>query len=173
MAVALGHSPESEAAPNLHKISPLLSGAVGLLFTSRSPDSVLSYFNSFRPLDFARAGSVSTRDFTIPNGLVYSRAGEIPVEDDEPLSHTIEPELRKLGVPSRLVKGKVSLELTDGQEGHVVCREGETLDSRQTTLLKLFGVASSEFRIGLKAHWTRSSGEVKILEDQGGMEVDQ
>lgn len=174
MAVALGHTPESEAAVNLHKLSPFLSGAVGLLFTSRAPDSVISYFDSFRPLDFARAGSVSTRDFMIPNGLVYSRAGEIPASDDEPISHTIEPELRKLGVPTRLVKGKVMLELTDGEEGYHVCREGETLDSRQTTLLKLFGVVSSEFRVDLKGLWTRSTGEVKILEqDQGGMEVDQ
>ncbi|KAG2417722.1 hypothetical protein HFD88_008941 [Aspergillus terreus] len=172
MAVALGHNPESEAAPNLHKLSPLLSGAVGLLFTSRDPESVLSYFDTFRPLDFARAGTVSTRSFTIPNGLVYSRAGEIPTADDEPISHTIEPELRKLGVPTRLVKGKVMLELTDDQEGYPVCREGEVLDSRQTTLLKMFGVASAEFRVDLKAYWTRDTGDVKFLESQGGMEVD-
>lgn len=170
MAVALGHNPESEAAPNLHQLSPFLSGSVGLLFTSRDPDSVISYFDSFRPLDFARAGSVSTRDFSIPNGLVYSRAGEVP--GDEPLSHTMEPELRRLGVPSRLVKGKVMLELVDGEEGYNVCREGQTLDSRQTTLLKLFGIASSEFRISLKAFWTRNKGEVKVLGDQAGMEVD-
>lgn len=173
MAVALGQNPESEAAPNLHKLSPYLTGAVGLLFTSRAPDSVIDYFKNFRPMDFARAGTVSTRDFLIPNGLVYSRAGEIPASDDEPLSHTIEPELRKLGVPTRLVKGKVMLELTDDQEGYQVCRQGQTLDSRQTTLLKMFGVASAEFHVALQAYWTRSSGEVKILADgRGGMEVD-
>lgn len=170
MAVALGQSPESEAGTNLHRVAPCLTGAVGLLFTSRSPDAVVAYFDSFRPADFARAGTVATRGFTIPNGLVYSRAGEIPASEDEPVSHTIEPELRKLGVPTRLVKGKVMLEMT---EGYVVCQEGETLDSRQTTLLKMFGVAISEFHVGLKAQWTRSSGEVKILEKgQGEMEVD-
>lgn len=174
MAVALGHNPESEAAPNLHKLSPFLAGAVGLLFTSRTPESVIGYFDSFRPLDFARAGTVSTRDFTIPNGVVCSRGGEIPEADDEPMSHTIEPELRKLGVPTRLVKGKITLEMTDGGNGYQVCKAGQTLDSKQTTLLKLFGVASSEFRVGLKAYWTRSTAEVKVLEkDQGGMEVDQ
>ncbi|KAE8356712.1 ribosomal protein L10-domain-containing protein [Aspergillus coremiiformis] len=174
MAVALGQNPESEAATNLHKLSPCLTGAVGLLFTSRDPESVTSYFDSFRPLDFARAGTVSTRSFSIPNGLVYSRAGEIPASEDEPVSHTIEPELRKLGIPTRLVKGKVMLELTDGQEGFPVCREGEVLDSRQTTLLKMFGIAIAEFHVALKAHWTQSTGEVKILEkQQGGMEVDE
>ncbi|KAA8652707.1 hypothetical protein EYZ11_008301 [Aspergillus tanneri] len=173
MAVALGQNPESEAATNLHRLSSYLTGAVGLLFTSRDPQSVIEYFENFRPLDFARAGTVSTRSFTIPAGLVYSRGGDIPASEDEPVSHTIEPELRKLGVPTRLVKGKVMLELTEGQEGYPVCREGETLDSRQTTLLKMFGVVSSEFHVALKAYWTRESSEVKILEKrQGEMEVD-
>ena len=110
MGVALGQSPESEAASNLHLLTPYLTGAVGLLFTSRDPESVISYFENFRPADFARAGTEATRTFTIPNGLVYSRAGEIPTTDDEPISHTIEPELRRLGVPTRLVKGKVMLD---------------------------------------------------------------
>jgi mRNA turnover protein 4 len=173
MAVALGHNPETEAAENLHLLAPYLTGAVGLLFTSRDPTSVTDYFDSFRPLDFARAGSEATRSFSIPAGLVYSRAGEIPTSQDEPISHTIEPELRKLGVPTRLVKGKVMLELTDGQEGYPVCKEGDVLDSKQTTLLKMFGVVTSEFHIGLKAHWTRETGKVVILEkNESGMDVE-
>ncbi|KAJ5152188.1 hypothetical protein N7492_010483 [Penicillium capsulatum] len=171
MAKALGSNPETEAAPNLHILTPYLTGAVGLLFTSRAAESVLNYFENFRPMDFARAGTEATRSFSIPNGLVYSRAGEIPTANDEPISHTIEPALRKLGVPTRLVKGKVMLELTDDQEGYPVCRKGEVLDSRQTTLMKMFGVTSSEFKVDLKAHWTRSTGEAKIL-DQGSMDVD-
>lgn len=171
MAVALGTNPETEAAPNVHLLTPYLAGAVGLLFTSRTAESVTNYFENFRPMDFARAGTTATRSFSIPNGLVHQRAGEIPASEDQPISHTIEPALRKLGVPTRLVKGKVMLELTDDQEGYQVCREGETLDSRQTTLMKMFGVTSSEFKVDLKAYWSRSTGEVKILE-QGGMEVD-
>ncbi|KAJ5432917.1 Ribosome assembly factor mrt4 [Penicillium daleae] len=171
MAVALGTTPENEAAENLHRLSTYLTGAVGLLFTSRPADSVIEYFENFRPSDFARAGTVATRSFTLPNGLVTARGGEIPADQDEPVSHTIEPALRKLGVPTRLVKGKVMLELTEGQEGFPICREGETLDSRQTTILKMFGVTSSEFKVDLKAQWTRESGEIKILE-QGGMDTD-
>lgn len=172
MAVALGNSPETEFAQNLHQLHPFLTGAVGLLFTSRDPDSVIAHFDAYRPLDFARAGTVSPRDFIIPNGVVYSRAGEIPESEDEPISHTVEPTLRKLGVPTRLVKGKVMLEMTDGP-GYQVCKAGEVLDSRQTTLLKMFGVATAEFRVALKAYWTRSTGEVKVLEKKDGeMDVD-
>ena len=32
-----------------------------------------------------------------------------------------------------------------------VCREGQVLDSRQTRLLKLFGVATAEFKVQLVA----------------------
>lgn len=172
MAKALGQNAESEAAPNVHKLTPYLAGAVGLLFTSRTPEAVIEYFENFRPQDFARAGTEATRSFTIPNGLVTSRAGEIPADQDEPISHTIEPALRKLGVPTRLVKGKVTLELTEGQDGYPVCKKGEVLDSRQTTLMKMFGVLSAEFKVELKAYWTRSTEEVKILATDDGMEVD-
>ncbi|KAJ5367571.1 hypothetical protein N7541_001512 [Penicillium brevicompactum] len=172
MAKALGQTSESEAAPNVHKLTPLLTGAVGLLFTSRTPESVVEYFETFRPQDFARAGTEATRSFSLPNGLVTARGGEVPADQDEPISHTIEPALRKLGVPTRLVKGKVMLDLTEGQESYPVCKKGETLDSRQTTLMKMFGVLSSEFKVELKAYWTRSTEEIKILESEGGMEVD-
>lgn len=69
------------------------------------------------------------------------------------MAHSVEPALRKLGVPSRLVKGRVEL---DGE--FVVCREGEVLGSGQTTLLKMFGVAMAEFRVGVEAVWERETG---------------
>ncbi|PGH27667.1 hypothetical protein AJ80_00682 [Polytolypa hystricis UAMH7299] len=170
MAVALGTSAETAFAPNLERLHPYLSGAVGLLFTSRTPQSVLEYFDSFHPMDFARAGNVTPRSFTIPSGIVYAHAGEIASSQDEPLSHTIEPALRKLGVPSRLVKGRVSLDM---EGGYQVCKAGETLDSRQATLLKMFGVAVAAFKVDMKVHWSRESGEIEILEkSEERMEVD-
>ncbi|EGE04352.1 mRNA turnover protein 4 [Trichophyton equinum CBS 127.97] len=170
MAIALGTTPETAYAPNLNRLSPYLTGAVGLLFTSRDPQSVLDFFESFHPIDFARAGNITPRSFTIPSGVVYSRAGEIPAEDDEPLSHTIEPTLRKLNVPTRLVKGKVMLEMEG--DGYRVCKAGEELDSRQSTLLKMFGVAVAEFKVEMKARWEKESGEVVVLEKKETMEVD-
>lgn len=92
-----------------------------------------------------------------------------------PLAHSIEPGLRKLGVPTRLVKGRVEL---DGD--FVVCREGEVLGSGQTTLLKMFGVTMAEFRVGVEAYWERDTGKVVVLGEDGvekvgneGMEVDE
>ncbi|WEW61110.1 mRNA turnover and ribosome assembly protein [Emydomyces testavorans] len=169
MAVALGTTPETACARNLDKLSPLLTGAVGLLFTSRHPPSVLEYFSSFHPLDYARAGTVSPRAFTIPAGIVYAHAGEVPAEHDEPLSHTVEPALRKLGLPTRLVQGRVVLEM---EGGYRVCEAGETLDSRQTALLKMFGVMVAEFKVEMRARWSRETGEVELLRKDENMQVD-
>ena len=158
MAVALGLTPESEAYPQTSLLTPHLHGCVGLLFSPRPPSAILSYFSTFVPLDFARAGSVASRTFALPPGVLYSRGGEIPQDEDVPLAHSVEPNLRKLGLPTRLVKGKVEL---DGE--FVVCKEGDVLGSGQTTLLKMFGIAMAEFRVGVEAYWERDTGEVTVV----------
>ncbi|MCJ1384423.1 mRNA turnover 4 [Xylographa soralifera] len=169
MAAALGRSATDEPAPNTSLLTPHLSGTVGLLFSPRAPAAVKAYFADFHPLDYARAGTVAARTFVLPGGVVYSRGGEIAVEEDVPLAHSIEPTLRKWGVPTRLVKGRVELE---GE--YVVCQEGEVLGSGQTTLLKMFGVATAEFGVELKAYWVKEKAEVVVLaegEAGGGAEV--
>lgn len=88
-------------------------------------------------------------------------------EEDVPLAHSVEPGLRKLGLPTRLVKGKVELH---GE--FVVCREGEVLGSGQTTLLKMFGVAMAEFRVGIEAYWERETGEVTVVGEGVGRKLD-
>ncbi len=137
---------------------------MGLLFTNRTPEAIISYFENLAPVDFARAGAVAPRSFTVPTGVVYSTGGEVPAEHDVPVTHTLEPELRKLGMPTRMVKGKVVLGDEKGEgEPYQVCKEGEVLDSRQTRLLKLFSVCLSEFRVEMLAYWTSASGEVTEL----------
>ncbi len=75
-------------------------------------------------------------------------------------------------MPVRMVKGKVVLgadgsgEADDVKGGYTVCKEGETLDSRQTRLLKLFSVCMSEFRVQLLAYWSAETGEVTQLEER-------
>lgn len=153
MSRALGSDPSSAVAENIHLLSPHISGSVALLFTNRTPTEIKEYFSTFTPVDFARAGAVANRTFVIPPGVVYATGGAVPAEHDVPLGHTIEPELRRLGVPTRMVRGKVVLGDVDGQtgEGYTVCKEGETLDSRQTRLLKLFDQCLSEFKVRVLA----------------------
>jgi mRNA turnover protein 4 len=149
---------------------------VGLLFTDRDPASISDYFSALSPVDFARAGAAAPRTFTIPPGVVYSTGGAVAPEDDVPVQHSLEPELRRLGMPTRMVSGKVVLgadatgEVAEGAQGYTICREGDVLDSRQTRLLKLFDVCMSEFRVRLVAYWTSSTGLVTELDTGDGME---
>ncbi len=90
--------------------------------------------------------------------MLYTRGGEIPTTEDVPLAHGLEPSLRKLGVPTRLEKGRVMLD-----EDFQVCKESEVLGSGQTTLLKMFGVAMAEFGVEVKAWWVKETGLVEAV----------
>ncbi|KAF4459213.1 MRT4-mRNA turnover 4 [Fusarium albosuccineum] len=161
MVKALGQTPEEAIAPGIEDLTRYLTGTVGLLLTNRPVEEILGYFDNLAPVDFARAGVTATRDFSIPAGIVYATAGEVPAEHDVPLEHSIEPELRRLNVPTRMVKGRVVLGDASGEgEDYVVCKEGDVLDSRQTRLLKLFGVCLSEFKVKVLAYWNSASSEV-------------
>lgn len=149
MAKALGLTREDEAREGLSKLSKYVRGSVGLLMTNEPPESVQSYFEEYSQNDFPRAGQVATIDFSIPAGIIYSRGGQIAAEDDLPLPHSLESTLRvQLGVPTTLKNGKITIE-----NDFAVCREGNVLDAKQTRLLKLFGIACSEFKVSLVAYW--------------------
>ncbi|KAI1763085.1 mRNA turnover protein 4 [Hypoxylon sp. FL1150] len=180
MARALGHGPEDSYADNIYKLTPYLKGTVGLIFTNRAPEQLLPFLENLASdkVDFARAGAKATRDFVVPYGTVHATGGEVPAEHDVPIGHTLEPELRRLGVPVRMVKGRVVLEEGpkggDVGEGYVVCKEGDVLDSRQTRLLKLFSVCLSEFKIKVVAYWSAATSEVTPVnpEAMDGVEGD-
>ncbi|RAL68646.1 hypothetical protein DID88_007356 [Monilinia fructigena] len=142
MAKALGSDPSSEYQPNTSLLSPHLVGNVGLLFTNREPSSIITFFQDLSKTDFARAGTEASRNFTIPAGIVYSMGGEIAAENDVPMAHR-----------------KITLE-----NPYCVCNEGEVLDSRQTRLLKLFGVATADFTVQLVAYWSAANQEVTEIE---------
>ncbi|OAL37066.1 hypothetical protein AYO20_03543 [Fonsecaea nubica] len=173
LMVGLGQTEETECVPGVRALAPYVKGEVGLLFTDQEPEKIEEYFADWLNQDFARSGNVATRDVRIPPGEIHTQYGVEGGEDD-PLPVQIEPTLRKLGIPTRLVKGKVVLEehpdgSMDEEEGYLVCKEGDTLDSRQTSILKILGVRMSEFRIGLRAVFDKSTSTVREL---GAMEVD-
>ncbi|KAK7428545.1 mRNA turnover and ribosome assembly protein [Neonectria magnoliae] len=174
MAKALGQTPAEAIAPGIEALTRHITGDVGLIMTNRPVDFILSYFDNLSPVDFARAGVPASRTFSIPTGIVYATAGEVAIENDVPLEHSIEPELRRLGVPVRMVKGRVVLGDEEGQgEEYVVCKEGDILDSRQTRLLKLFGMCMSEFKVKLEAYWSAATSEVIEVNTDAMVGVDE
>ena len=174
LMVGLGQTAETEVAPGVKALAPYVKGEVGLLFTDRGPSEVEAYFADWLNQDFARSGSTATQEIRIPPGEIYTQYGVVGGADD-PLPVQIEPTLRKLGIPTRLVKGKVTLEerpeeSMDDDEGYLVCKEGDTLDSRQTSILKILGVRMSEFKIRLRAVFDKANSTVRQI---GAMEVDE
>ena len=128
------------------------------MFTDSPPSEVIAWFDDFHPPDFARSGNVSPKIYTIPSGPILQHHSDPP----EPFPHNEEPQLRKLGLHTKMVRGVPTLD-----QPHVVCKEGKVLTSEQAQLLKLIGVKLVEFRVGLRAYWESASGEVTQLEGEG------
>lgn len=65
--------------------------------TNRDVPDVLQWFKDFSEPEYARSGFVATKDVILPKG---------PLED---FSHSIEPHLRQLGLPTSLERGVIHL----------------------------------------------------------------
>ncbi|XP_026098325.1 mRNA turnover protein 4 homolog [Carassius auratus] len=154
MMIALGKGPTDEYKDNLHKVSRFLRGEVGVLFTNKTKDEVQEYFSSFKEVDYARAGNVASMAVTLDEG---------PLEQ---FPHSMEPQLRQLGLPTALKKGVVTL-IKDFE----VCKEGDTLTPEQARILKLFGTEMAEFKISVKCMWNSESGDFEKLTDDDSDET--
>lgn len=137
IAVALGKSPESEIRDGLSGISRALLGREGgLLFTNRPRAEVEAFFKSYEHLDYARAGFVATETHRLPAGPLHQFA------------HSLEPYLRKLGMPTTLDCGVVTL-----QRDFNVCEAGQKLTPEQAKLLQLLKIQMAAFKLHLRAAW--------------------
>ena len=134
-----------------------LEGQVGLLFTDTEPKETIEWFDDFQQADFARAGNIASRDVVLPEGPVMRVYSDPP----EPFPHNEEPQLRKLGLNTSMVKGVPTLSMP-----HKLCTKGKPLSSEQAQLLKLIGERMVVFRVRLKARWDASTGEIVEMEGQ-------
>ncbi|XP_062578020.1 mRNA turnover protein 4 homolog, partial [Saccostrea cucullata] len=94
MSLALGRTKEDEYKDNLHKLSSQLRGQTGLLFTNKSKKEVLRFFDEYRVPDYARSGNPCQQTVMLDEG---------PIPE---FSHSMEPQLRQLGLPTCLQKGQ-------------------------------------------------------------------
>jgi len=142
-ALALGRIPEEEYKTNLHYLAQRLTGQCGLLFTNKSMEETISYFESYREADYARSGNIATTSVELEAG---------PLEE---FSHAIEPQLRQLGMPTCLQKGVVTL-LTPFK----VCDGGSTLSPEQAKILKLLAMPTVNFQINIQCGWSKATEQV-------------
>ncbi|KAF8817028.1 hypothetical protein BYT27DRAFT_7075413, partial [Phlegmacium glaucopus] len=161
MAKALGTTPEEEHRLGLSKLATQIKGQVGLLFTDTEPQEVIDWFADFQQPDYARAGNIASRTVTLPVGPVLRHHSDPP----EPFPHNEEPQLRKLGLTTSLVKGVPTLTAP-----HELCQKGRSLTGEQAQLLKLTGLKMVTFRVGLLSRWDALSGDVVQIEERSIME---
>jgi mRNA turnover protein 4 len=140
LKVALGNSDAEEYKTNLSELAADIKGNCGLLFTKLDQDKVEEMVDNFEVMDYARSGAQATEDFALPAGPV--------LQFGEPIAHTLEPTLRKHGMPTKLNKGVVEL-VAD----HTICSEGDTLTPDQAALLRIFGVMMAKFEMQLVGKW--------------------
>lgn len=145
MSVALGRFIDEDHRENLHKVSERLRGQCGLFFTNAPKEKVLEWFSEYSDADYARAGFQATH-------RVFLDQGPLPQ-----FQHSLEPYLRRLGLPTSLQKGVVTL-----VKDHEVCKEGEVLKPEQASILKLLGVKMATFKITMEFLWN-SDGTCEVL----------
>ena len=154
---ALGEKRENEYKDNLYQLSRLCAGVTGLLFTNEDVSTVKTYFESYSRMDYSRPNTKAPLTFTIPEGIIYSRGGQVAIEDDLPMVHSLEPTLRnKFEIPTKIKAGKITIE-----QPYLVCEEGQKIDVRQALILKQFGVAASEFKVKVAAYYDNESTTVE------------
>jgi mRNA turnover protein 4 len=79
-------------------------------------------------------GARATMDVTLPAGpLLTPWTGE--EQSGDPFTHSMDPQLRALGLDTSLVRGVPSL-----KNAHVLCRKGEKLSSEKCRILKLLAI---------------------------------
>ncbi|XP_026758954.2 mRNA turnover protein 4 homolog [Galleria mellonella] len=147
MAIALGKTKSDEIEDQLNLLSKKLKGQCGLLMTNRDVPDVLQWFKDFTESEYARSGFIATHDVILPSG---------PLKD---FSHTIEPHLRRLGLPTSLERGVIHL-----IKEYQVCKKGNALTPEQASILKLLGIQMADFKVVIKCHWTKGKGFQKDID---------
>lgn len=97
MALALGPTVETEQHKGLSELAQRITGQVGIFMTNEKPKKVTDYFARFVKTEYARGGFVPSESIVVPEGQVMAGV--------EPVVHTLEPMLRRLGLPTQLKNG--------------------------------------------------------------------
>ncbi|KAH7727904.1 ribosomal protein L10 domain containing protein [Aphelenchoides avenae] len=140
MSLALGRSAENEVAEGISKLCSCLKGQCGLMFTNAPSDDVKRFFEEYAEEDYARAGQMAEQEISLEQGPLKQFA------------FSMEPQLRKLGLPTKLEKGVIEL-----HKPFTVCNEGDVLNAEQAKILKLLDIKMSLFKVALTGHWSKDS----------------
>ena len=97
-----GADAESEAKEGAAALGERVKGDCGVLFTDLSREDVEEVFEKYAVKDYARTGAVARETVTVEAGPVRGPSGAL-------MEHTLEPTLRKNGMPTKLNRGVIEL----------------------------------------------------------------
>lgn len=126
-----------------------MEGQRGLLFTTHDKETVVDWFKEYSAEEFARSGFKATETVKLSEG---------PLPD---FSHAIEPHLRKLGMPTKLDRGIVTL-----YSDFTVCEKGQSLTPEQAKILKLVGRPLATFKVNIECCITKENGFETIIKSK-------
>jgi mRNA turnover protein 4 len=152
LKVALGRDESDEHKEGLHQLSRRVRGDCGVLFTDLTKEDIEEVFAKYEVSDYARTGSVAPKTVVIPAGPVRGPSGAL-------MEHTLEPTLRKNGMPTKLNRGVIEL-----AADHVLCKEGEHISPQGAILLRFFGHELATFKCTLTCRW--QDGEFESFVDE-------
>lgn len=148
LSAALGRTPSEEYRDGLAEVAAMLKGhEAGIVFSNEPLDVIRKTFEEAEVSEYARAGFEATEDVVLEEGAL------------DGFPHNMEPYLRKLGLPTKLDMGVVTLLCR-----HEVCKEGDTLNGDQAQLLQLLKVKMCTFSLALRCRW--SKGDLQAFEEE-------
>ncbi|XP_014473579.1 PREDICTED: mRNA turnover protein 4 homolog [Dinoponera quadriceps] len=161
IALGLGKSAKTEVANGIHKLANAMrnhtmKGQCGLLFTNRTKKEVIEWANGYEKLEYARAGFVAPQSVKLPEGPLPQ------------FQHSMEPQLRQLGMPTSLQKGVITL-----IKSYKVCQKGDVLTSEQAQILKLLDKPLAVFKLLLLGVYTKKHGFKKLAASKVTKENDE
>jgi len=156
VGVALGKGKSDEYKKGLSAVASQLKGTRGLVFSNAATEEVVELLEGYAHASCARQGFRATETVMVP-------AGPLPQFD-----FSMEQQLRKLGLPTRLNKSVVEL-----MADHVVCVKGSPLTADQGRILKLLDQRMAVFRIKVLGVWDKASGKYTELGDADAFHAEE
>ncbi|KYM93965.1 mRNA turnover protein 4 like protein [Cyphomyrmex costatus] len=106
---------------------------------------VIEWAESYEEMEYARSGFVTPETVDLPEGPLPQ------------FQHSMEPQLRQLGMPTSLKKGVITL-----IKPFTVCKKDEALTPEQAQILKLLGKPLAVFKLLLLGVYTEKHGFKKL-----------
>lgn len=135
IGVALGTDEENSYKPHTYRISQDLKGHCTLFFTNKDKEECEEIFNKFEEEEYATGGAIAQETIVLEKGF----------DSLKKFGHSMEPFLRQLGLPTRLVNSQIEL-LSD----YLLSEEGKPLTVEKCKILKLLDKKMSRLKFQIK-----------------------